>query len=221
MIHGINNDYLYAVTKLVVVLSDNSGNTITSSGTGFWIQKEDSVYLITNRHIVQPGFSKPQYASYSTIISIKFDCREYNSATKSVDVADYTMVSYKIDFPANGIDDIACISKVTIPIGNWHQIIIPFSMLATNVQIDTELSVCDHVAFIGFPIVYDRKNNMPLLRSGVISSDPRLDYSPDGADHGHIMAYEAFSTNGASGSPAFATQRGFKVGSGLFIALPY
>ena len=52
---------------------------------------------------------------------------------------------------------------------------------------------------------------MPILRSGVISSDPRLDYSPDGRDYGHIMAYEAFSTNGASGSPAFATQKGFKV----------
>ena len=98
---------------------------------------------------------------------------------------------------------------------NKRTVLIPFSMLATDSQIENDLSVCDHVAFIGFPAVYDHKNNMPILRSGVISSDPRLDYSPDGLDHGHIIAYEAFSTNGASGSPAFATQKGFKVAGGL------
>lgn len=215
MIHGINNDYLYAVTKLEVVLSDGLGNQITSSGTGFWVSKDENVYLITNRHIVQPGFRNPQYSSYSIINSIKFDWRSFDPSTKHVDVVDYTMVSYRLDYAKDDIDDIACISNVVIPSGAWHQVLIPFSMLATDTQIDTDLSVCDHVAFIGFPAVYDHKNNMPVLRNGVISSDPRLDFSPDGLNYGHIIAYEAFSTSGASGSPAFATQKGFKVGGGL------
>ena len=88
-------------------------------------------------------------------------------------------------------------------------------MLADSENFEKDLSICDSIAFIGFPTVYDHKNNMPILRSGVISSDPRLDYSFNGKDNGHVLAYEAFSTSGSSGSPVFAIQKGIKVGNGL------
>lgn len=48
MIHGINNDYLYAVSKIDILFSDSKGNKVQSTGTGFWISKENNVFLITN-----------------------------------------------------------------------------------------------------------------------------------------------------------------------------
>ena len=214
MIHGINNEYLYAVTKVVILVS-NGKNCISSQGTGFWISRGEDCFLITNRHVIEPGWKDSKYSPYTRIVSISFDCRHYEDVNKDVRCVSYTMSNYSLVFSPNGIDDIACIYDVRVNDFKDKLTLIPFSMLATSEQYEKELSVCDHVAFIGFPVVYDHKHNMPILRSGYISSDPRLDYSPDEKDYGHIVAYEAFSTEGASGSPAFATQKGFRTGKGI------
>ena len=81
----------------------------------------------------------------------------------------------------NGIDDIVCLSKIRLKMGfKFLSVPIDFSLLATREQYEHELCVGDMVSLIGFPNVYDQKNNMPVFRNGGISSDPRLDYSFDG-----------------------------------------
>ena len=51
---------------------------------------------------------------------------------------------------------------------------------------------------------------------GTIASDPRLNYSCyPGEPIASRIAYEGFSTGGASGSPVFAIQRGFLTGDGI------
>lgn len=51
---------------------------------------------------------------------------------------------------------------------------------------------------------------------GTIASDPRLSYSyVPGAPDASRIAYEGFSTGGASGSPVFAIQRGFQTGGAI------
>ncbi len=91
----------------------------------------------------------------------------------------------------------------------------PRQFLASRDKIHEELSVCDFVAFPGYPPWYDKLNNLPILRTGSIASDPRYAYSWTGDDEGDCVAYEAFSYGGSSGSPVFAVQKGFKVGNGL------
>ena len=66
MQHGLNNDYIYAVSKIVLTISDGT-NSITSQGTGFFIKKDSDLFFITNRHVVQPGWSDTQYSSYTKI----------------------------------------------------------------------------------------------------------------------------------------------------------
>ena len=215
MHHGLDNTYLYAVSKITLLIS-NGLNRTKLYGTGFFIIKDANIYLITNRHVVQPEWNDPQYQGYH-IDHILFDRRDYNEALQKVDVETLEIVSYEIFYPENALDDIACITNISI-CDEWSKklpICIEYSMLATSTQIETDLSICDHVALIGFPIVYDHKHNTPILRSGVISSDPRLDYSYNGKDMGHLLAYEMFSTSGASGSPVFAIQKGIKFGKGF------
>ena len=50
MIHGLNNRMLYSAKKLSVTLD----NSIITRGTGFFVEKGNDLFLITNRHVVDP-----------------------------------------------------------------------------------------------------------------------------------------------------------------------
>lgn len=122
------------------------------------------------------------------------------------------LIKWDLYLPDNPNDDVACLSNMAgigpFCVSNY----IPITFLATKEMIENRISVCDFIAFIGFPEVYDHKNNVAILRTGTISSDPRLNYSySKEVDLGHVIAYEAFSKNGSSGSPVFALQKGFSV----------
>lgn len=214
MHHGLSNIYMYAVSRIIVRISNGISESILS-GTGFFVKKDNGVFLITNRHIIQPEWSDVKYQGYK-LVSVSFDCRSYNDSTKTVETENIPIKSFEVKYADNNKDDIACITNIAT--NNNPQkvpICMEYSMLANSEHFEKDFCICDQVAVIGFPVVYDHKNNMPVLRSGVISTDPRLDYSFDGNDNGHILGYEAFSTNGNSGSPVFAIQKGFKLGAGL------
>ena len=113
-------------------------------------------------------------------------------------------------------NDVACIKAPKVVGGMTVNSTIPYSMLATENWISEKLSVCDTIAYPGFPKWYDRQNNTPIFRMGTIASDPRFNYScSPGAPISSQIAYEGFSSGGASGSPVFAIQRGFKTGGAI------
>lgn len=221
MHHGLNNDFIYAVSKVIAYFS-NGKEDIPLIGTGFFIRKNDDFFLITNRHVVDIAWTDTQNANYA-LIKLTVDRRAYNPATQSVEIEVFDVVNFKnIVFPDTPEDDIACLKGIQVSNG-WSgvpPVTIDHSWLATSEQYHNDLSVCDHLAVIGFPDVYDHKHDVPILRSGVISSDPRLDYSFDKNYHGHVLAYEAYSTPGASGSPVFATQKGFTTTGDFLAATP-
>ena len=128
------------------------------------------------------------------------------------DIANYN----EFVFPKIEQNDIACLKNI-VHNGNDISISysIPYSLLANESKLNNDICVCDFVAFPGYPNWYDRLNNLPILRTGSIASDPRFDYSVSSNFMGNCIAYEAFSFGGSSGSPVFAIQKGFKVGSGL------
>ena len=88
---------------------------------------------------------------------------------------------------------------------HWH---FGLEHLANQEIFENLLHPYDDVAFTGFPDQYDKLANRSILRSGKISSDPKFDYSWSGKFEGSCVAYEAFSSGGASGSPIFAPPRG-------------
>jgi hypothetical protein len=76
-----------------------------------------------------------------------------------------------------------------------------------------QLEPGEFVTFPGYPIWYDRLQTRPVLRSGVIASDPQTNYrfgegEPTKTDGNHQVLFDAFSTNGNSGSPVYVAQRG-------------
>ena len=216
--HGLNNNFLYAVSKVRVQFENgNLPNVIQSKGTGFFIQKEDKVYFITNRHVLDPERIKDAAGQGYKMYQVFIDHRNFESTSQKPLAEEYLVKNCTFTFAANEYDDLACISGIelasepTVP-----RVVIEYDLLATSDLFHSSFSICDLLAFIGFPSnQYDSIHNLPILRSGIISSDPRINFPIAGTDQGNAVAYEAFSTGGASGSPVFALQKGIQLGEGL------
>lgn len=216
MIHGLNNTYLYSA-KMIIAHWTNGKDTVELRGTGFFVDKEGELALITNRHVVEPGYSDRKFLGYtvSDFLVVGYQAVDENGIPCDLHIA---KINNFLDscFSANVHNDIACIKKVQLGNGSATVICpIPYSLLATKEQLE-KLSVCDSIAYPGFPEWYDRKNETPIFRMGTIASDPRLNYSYDkSAPIADRVAYEGFSSGGASGSPIFSVQKGFQIGGGL------
>lgn len=215
--HGLNNTFLYSAKKIISNWSDGSA-VVELRGTGFFIQKDTDIYFITNRHVVQPGYSDEKYKKYKvTKFSVEsyatFDISGIPSTLDSALVANVN----EFKFHSNEHNDIACLKNMLFyGAGLTINAPVPYSMIATDEWITKRLSVCDSIAYPGFPEWYDQQNNTPIFRMGTIASDPRLNYSYEpSAPIASRIAYEGFSTGGASGSPVFAIQRGFRTGDGI------
>ena len=89
-------------------------------------------------------------------------------------------------------------------------------MIATKNDFEQKISVCDFVAFPGYPEWHDKATHRPIFRTGTIASDPRVDYSYKNVK-GQCVAFEAFSFGGSSGSPVFSLQKGLQPGAGISI----
>lgn len=216
MIHGLNNTYLYAAKKIITVCSNGTDNE-SFRGTGFFIQKDSGFFFVTNRHMVEPGYNDPKYKGY-TLIEFNIESYEsFDSNNRPTTLKSASLVNFsEFKFDQNEHNDVACIKDPSFVGGMTINAPIPYSMLATDDWISEKLSVCDSIAYPGFPDWYDRHNNTPIFRMGTIASDPRLNYSCfPGAPISSQIAYEGFSIGGASGSPVFAVQRGFRTGGSI------
>ena len=216
MLHGINNTFLYSAKKIVVVWVHET-DAVELRGTGFFIDKDSELILVTNRHVVEPGYSDAKYKEYQ-IKSIRFESLDFentNPPTPKLSVA-HIQNWNEFVFHSNPHNDIACLKSVHVDNLLAVSFAIPYSMLATDEWLQNKLSVCDSLAYPGFPDWFDKQNNTPIFRMGTIASDPRLNYSCyPGEPIASRIAYEGFSTGGASGSPVFAIQRGFPTDDGI------
>ena len=216
MMHGLNNTYLYAAKKIVAKWSDGS-NQVELRGTGFFIQKDSDIFFITNRHVVEPGYIDSKYKGYKVTEFIVEYFEDTDASGIPVSVKSTAVANWgEFKFHPNANNDIACLKSPKSVGGMIIIAPISYSMLATETWISQKLSVCDSIAYPGFPEWYDRQNKTPIFRMGTIASDPRLNYSyVPGAPDASRIAYEGFSTGGASGSPVFAIQRGFQTGGAI------
>ena len=220
MLHGLSNEFLYSAKRIVTYWNTTKG-LIESSGTGFFVNKGDEIFLVTNRHVVELSYSRPEYAGATLhqFLVEGYECAEVGKLPSQYSTIVIENVSEFVFHP-NRFNDIACLKnpKCDLSVSKTSTISLPieYELLATNEEINTKLTVCDTIAYPGFPQWYDKKNGTPIFRMGTVASDPRVGYAcritdPD-ADR---VAYEGFSSAGASGSPVFAIQRGFPTGTGI------
>lgn len=216
MLHGMNNTYLYAAKKIIATWR-RGDETVQITGTGFIINKDDNLIFVTNRHVVEPGYSDPNYKDFSieTMCFEILGVAEDNSMPR--ELVTINILNWdEFKFHPNSNNDVACLIGIDTDKPAEISFSIPYELVASDDWISQKLSVCDSIAYPGFPVWYDKHNNTPIFRMGTIASDPRLDYSCRfGEPTASRIAYEGFSSNGASGSPVFSIQKGFKATGAL------
>lgn len=198
--------FLYSAYKIHTEYSDGY-KTIKGIATGFILEIAKGIpWLVTNRHAVDLDYKKrnSEYKDFKlsnlTITGRKADDTEYT--------LELNMDAAFFHFHDVYENDIVLVSgHFKIKHGDsihWH-----FGMehLATKAVYET-IHAFDLVCYSGFPNTHDKFANRPIIRSGHIASDPRYNYSWDNDYKGECVAYEGFSSEGASGSPVFAPPRG-------------
>lgn len=63
MLHGLDNNFLYAAKKITTKCSDGTQDAYFR-GTGFFISKDSDNFFITNRHVVDPDYNKAKYKNF-------------------------------------------------------------------------------------------------------------------------------------------------------------
>ena len=220
MFHGFDNTYLYTAYRLTSTFVDNLGNVESGTGTGFFVKPKDGdVVLVTNRHVVDIEFFDAKYAGFK-LRQLRVSGKDIDPSSGQPDITDEcTVHDGTLKYSTIPENDIACLVNLSVCSAADSNLtiryLIPQELLATATDFQSKFSVCDFVAFPGFPEWYDKRQHRPILRTGTISSDPRYDYAWEQDYKGECIAYEAFSYGGSSGSPVFAVQKGPRPGKGI------
>jgi Trypsin-like peptidase domain len=202
---------LYLAYKIEVKFINSTGGDKTSIGTAFILAAGDRVILVTNRHVVDLDYNAPdsRYKDFR-FLKLVLHGRSVDDSRYSVEI-DATQAFL---FHESKENDVACLidfRATKLPRDNFqlyhHNIV---GGLATAEEFMTTIWPGDQVFFAGYPAIHDKLDQRPILRAGIIASDPKYNYSVSGKYEGERVAYEAISTPGASGSPVYAPARGIQ-----------
>ncbi len=202
------NNFIYCSYKVTVRFADEIGNQPVCRGTGFYLAAGDSVVFVTNRHVLDPMYEKTDVHESMRLVENRILGKTNQGETYELIVDP----NQPVLFPDNYEDDVACIVNPQGQFTKGNTVVFyhfGVETLANEYLFSEGLYPGDRIYYAGFPDPYDKLAQRPILRSGTIASDPRHPYSNTGKDEGARIAYEGFSSGGASGSPIWAAARGF------------
>lgn len=208
MYHPLTRDHLYCATKITVFF-DDSGNEKSSSGVAFFLNANGGkIYLVTNRHVLDAGYSDQRKAYWALKrINISGYCRDTFHPFK-ISIAPENLI-----FPNNENEDLSILNLSDIyRNGDIPDVtMINISYLA-RLEDYKSVDISDVVAFP----VYHGETDHPVMRTGWVASDPSRDFIGHGLrNEARRIAIEGFSWGGYSGSPVFTLDRGISAGDGI------
>jgi hypothetical protein len=191
-------------------------------GTGFIVSFLDErigkdtgfTYLITNRHVVQPGIEngKPcKVVNYSISINHVGTPANTRPSLQSFPASPEGLWV----FPDDGSVDLAA-AQFGFPISEYDFVVIPTNLFVTQEMIQkNEVVEGDPVIFTGLFIQYAGTTSLePVVRSGAIAMLPQDLIQTTLHKLGHVYLAEAHVFGGNSGSPMFVDINKFKSGFG-------
>jgi hypothetical protein len=199
----------------------NNSDELQGIGTGFLLKADflqepskSLVLLISNRHVLDA----------TERFNITFHQRKPDSNLPELGqilrfrAANYMEVLF---IHPNPKIDLACVNITSVikELGSkiYHKVL--DRTLFANFN-EPELDAGQRVIFIGYPENrYDQKHNLPILRSGVTASHPRLNYN---GEEQFLIDAQVFP--GSSGSPVFLNMKEAQYSMGQIIldsGIPY
>lgn len=171
-------------------------NNVLSIGTGFLIQRpvgdnKYKLYLVSNKHVLCDTDS----------IAISFTLNKENEPDvgNRIRLPIANIKSNIVGHPDHNVDVavLECTGLFVMMSEQLYYKVVSYDMLASFNE--EELSVAENVYFVGYPDDrYDMKNNLPLVRTGMIASNPKYDYNGSPT---FIIDAQVFP--GSSGSPVY------------------
>ena len=216
--HGINQDFVYAVTRIKVEFNTPSDGLKESVGTGFLLTLGDSKtgFFITNRHVLDPTY-KTDRTGWS-LSKVYIEVREYSTPPARIVASDTTsfLPLQNLDtiiFPDDESDVAIIVNPPMDPMPPNFALRVPgdISLLADKEFFKHRVQMMDFVSFIGFPEdLYDTSANLPIARLAGIASRPDRTFK-NKYIQGELVLINGLSFRGSSGSPVFSHHKTFRV----------
>ena len=210
MYRPIPRHLLEATNRVDVQFSNGvETQTVSGSGSGFWVADEsDNAMFITNRHLVDLAYLDKKYLGAGYRLSrLTVSSHSTDPRNQGV-VVDLNSDDNDIEIQLPTSDDVDIV--ILIPRTSDFRTP-PFTIPAYRALADhwffEDLPWGTQVSFASFQAWRDSTTQKPILRTGIVSSDPRDDYSSDMVNNRKsALLLEAFSFSGSSGSPIFVSE---------------
>jgi len=227
---GVTRQHLYSARHVHAEWTAVGGAPMNpSKGSGFFVEHEEAIYLVTNRHVVDLGYADSKYLGTSISgLSVRgFDTcahQDEHEATYCIGAPIITVGPNDDDVAVVPVSTATVCEGHSCPLSNFYR----SDLLASDDEFESDdrsksILATDALAVCGFPELDGKiQQRRPLAMVGFISSDPshRPDPLPSLVGGGEIRSssvvlYQGFSRSGASGSPILAVQRGLQLGGAL------
>ena len=190
---SIQEQLLYTTLRIECF---DASKQLCSIGTGFLLSRpvgDNAVkmYLVSNKHVLLSAES----------IALTFTLMKNGEPEHGVNLRfPIENVKSNVVGHPNPNVDVAVLECTGLFVMLQNQLFIKavsYDMLSDFKE--QELNVAENVLFIGYPDNrYDAKNNLPLIRQGLIASHPKYDYNGD-----PVFIIDAQVFPGSSGSPVY------------------
>ena len=211
MYHPLPRGWLLATNKIEVVFRNVHGQK-PAHGSGFWVRNGEDLLFATNRHVIDIEYKDPKYQGHGYVLSavqiLTFDPSGRSGRQRVVHAVILTHADRDIDiallrgFVVNNPDGIS-VEPANVEV------------IADSHFLETELEWGAQVSFSSFQPWRDTQTERPILRTGILASDPAYPFISTKTKRAHVHLLEAFSFAGSSGSPVFANAKGIQPGPGL------
>lgn len=211
MYHPLPRAWILATNKIEVHFR-NSADQKQFHGSGFWIRNGEDLVFATNRHVIDIEYNDPKYQGHgyvlSTIQILTFDATGRPGKQSVVHAVILMDENPDIDIALLRVSGVRNPHNITVEPAN-------IDTLAESHFLENELEWGAQVSFSSFQPWRDAQTERPILRTGILSSDPAYPFVSTSTKRAHVHLLEAFSFAGSSGSPVFANAKGIKLGPGL------
>lgn len=198
-------EHLSMITTPVILLK---GNKMVSQGTGFYYELKDSsqstiLFLVTNYHVLtgySPKESKPPKGD-NIIFYLHNDIKNPGDV-KQIKFPLFTKNGKPIWLSSKEFPQ-ADVAIIPLAASLWDGVKV-FVISEDWVKSDIKVRPTSTITLIGYPYgYYDKKNWLPVWKTGSIASEPDVDFEGKPLFLVDISAFP-----GMSGSPAFAIAYG-------------
>ncbi|WP_199255243.1 helix-turn-helix domain-containing protein [Mycolicibacterium mengxianglii] len=233
---GFGSLQLYSACRVEAAHHFKVGGShcIDLEGSGFLVEfpeNDSRLALVTNRHIADAVFYDEDLNDGSSLTSVRVQWWQSKALR-----LEHTIVNPRPLYNVDPLIDVAVIPIASTPdarieivgelFGDLDQFVdensaeefafehaISWENLSECESLWSQLEPGEFVVFPGYPVWHDHLQIRPVMRSGLIASDPQTDYrSTSGVrtkkDSSHQVLFDAYSTSGNSGSPVYVAQRG-------------